>query len=699
MRESKSVAYRPDIDGLRAIAIVSVVAYHAVPELVRGGFVGVDIFFVISGFLISSIIFHETDGSRFSLLRFYARRVKRLFPALILVLVVTAVAGWYYLLPHEFRALGAQLAAGAAYVINFILEKQAGYFDVAATEKPLLHLWSLAIEEQFYIVYPALLLLIQPRSCRWTFAVLAATTIISATFSILEVPQNEAAAFYLPQYRIWELSAGGLLALGENYARQFLDSRRWVALPTRPLDVLRGLFSLTGLALVLGSAFAFNGAIVYPGAWALIPCLGALLLIAAGSANPVNRWLLSNRLLVGIGLISYPLYLWHWPLLSFAHTLGVAGDWRVRLGAVTAAVVLAIATYVFIERPILRVEGKSIAIVLFAAMWALCIVGGCIIDGFVKPRLDDWRFQDLGDAIADFQFPHGLRKQREPSGRLIEFAGQGGETTMYFGDSNIEQYWPRVERLLGETNGDRSVIFATGGGCPPIPGVPAAHLPRCNGFAESAVVLADRLGVSTVVIGALWSDYFNHSDVSGGSAGTQRAFDNLLRMIQTMRGHGMAVWIILSIPTGEELSPLAGLRRSWTGTADLIPRALDRKAFELSWSPIRSKLVEIARMTGSSVIDPMDWLCNASDCPSRTPQGFFIYKDRGHLRSSYVRDHALFVDETLPHGSGSAIKIYRVSICAKHWDTAKSGARHRQDVEEMLASTSRGKSMPSRASN
>ena len=193
------MTYRPDIDGLRAIAVLCVVAYHAMPEVVRGGFIGVDVFFVISGFLISTIIMRAKDEGRFSLLDFYARRIKRLFPALTVVLAATALLGWFYLLPHEFRALGKHLTAGAGYFINFTLKKEAGYFDVSAAEKPLLHLWSLAVEEQFYIVWPVLLLLVAGR--RRTLAVLAAITIASLASNLVAINKNAAGAFYLPQNR------------------------------------------------------------------------------------------------------------------------------------------------------------------------------------------------------------------------------------------------------------------------------------------------------------------------------------------------------------------------------------------------------------------------------------------------------------------------------------------------------------------
>jgi peptidoglycan/LPS O-acetylase OafA/YrhL len=637
MRRSNAIAYRADIDGMRAISIAAVVGFHSAPEFVPGGFIGVDVFFVISGYLISSIVFLEIDEGRFSLLNFYARRIKRLFPALLAVLMTTALAGWFYLLRFEFRDLGAQIAGAAAYVVNFVFRDQGGYFDSWAGPKPLLHLWSLSIEEQYYIFYPAILLLVRRCGNRWTSTFLFALTIISATSSILETRRHEAAAFYLTPFRLWELSAGAVLAQMEKPMVRFGG---WL---------LRGALSLIGLSLVVGSAFGLSVATFYPGVWAFIPCLGAILLIAGGDATPINRWILSNKAMVAIGLISYPLYLWHWPLLSFSNILWAGGDWRVKLGATSAATILSIATYVLIEKPVSRVEGSAVPFGLFVAMGTICIAGLCIFEGAFAARLDDPHSQNLIASIADQSLPNGWRMQREPSDRASHLAGRGADRTMYVGDSNIEQYWPRIEQLLREGNSNKSAVFVTEPGCLPIPGVFEGARPRCEGFAESAMALADKLGVSTVVIGALWPFYFNDGGAIEKSDARRRALGSLLLMIKSLRSRGMAVYIILSIPSGPGLAPRDGLRRSWTGALEIVPTSLDRHTFDERWAVSRSELIDIARATGSTIIDPMASLCNLRDCPSQTPDGLNIYRDAAHLSATYVRDRALFIDQTLLH--------------------------------------------------
>lgn len=203
--------YRPDIDGLRCFAVLSVIAFHAAPDWIGGGFVGVDIFFVISGFLISSIIFRDLQGNNFSLTEFYIRRIRRIFPALIFVLATTFILSWYLLLADEFAQLGKHMRAGALFVSNLLLWRETGYFDVAAETKPLLHLWSLGIEEQFYIFWPLLLILAHKRRIS-LLAITLLLSVVSFTLNIHGIERNSVAAFYAPYTRFWELLCGSLLA-------------------------------------------------------------------------------------------------------------------------------------------------------------------------------------------------------------------------------------------------------------------------------------------------------------------------------------------------------------------------------------------------------------------------------------------------------------------------------------------------------
>lgn len=361
--------YRPDIDGLRAVAVLSVVTFHAFPNGLKGGFIGVDIFFVISGYLISTIIFQNLEKGTFSFSEFYARRIRRIFPALILVLTTSYAFGWFALFADEYKQLGKHIAAGASFVSNFVLWKEAGYFDYSAETKPLLHLWSLGIEEQFYLIWPFLLWLAWERN----FNLLTITAVIAGVsfgLNMHGVVSNPVSTFYSPQTRFWELLCGSLLAWMMLYR-----SKAFTPLLTR-LDgwlasvvyresghadgrTLAHLVSLVGLTLLAIGFYLINKDFNFPGKWALLPMLGAVCLIAAGPHAWFNRVVLSNRLMVWFGLISFPLYLWHWPLLSFARIVeSELPSGAIRMVAILLAVTLAWLTYKLIETPI-RQGGHS----------------------------------------------------------------------------------------------------------------------------------------------------------------------------------------------------------------------------------------------------------------------------------------------------------------------------------------------------
>lgn len=354
--------YRPDIDGLRALAILPVLGFHAFPEFIKGGFIGVDVFFVISGFLISRIILENINNGKFSYAGFYARRIKRIFPALILVLLTAYALGWLILLPEERVYLGAQIAAGAGFFSNLMLWKSFGYFSPSIDKLPLMHLWSLSIEEQFYVVWPLLLWLLQKN--RYSFIYLLSFVVLfSFIANVYSVYGTTTAAFYSPLSRLWELGSGGILAhLCLNSEQPSPTHANWRA--------GSGVFFLmTGMLLIDKEKY-------FPGWWVLLPVAGTLLLIAAGSNAWINRHLLGNRMLVTIGLISYPLYLWHWPLLSFARILEEATpSCTLRIIALGLAFTMAWLTWYCIEKPAQRQQGKRIIAVLVALMLSLLGAG------------------------------------------------------------------------------------------------------------------------------------------------------------------------------------------------------------------------------------------------------------------------------------------------------------------------------------
>jgi peptidoglycan/LPS O-acetylase OafA/YrhL len=332
--------YRPDLDGLRAVAVVAVVAYHAFPEFIPGGFVGVDVFFVISGFLITGIIVDGLQRDAFSFAGFYARRIRRIFPALVIVLAACLVAGWFLLFADRYKNLGKHVAGGAGFVANILYWREAGYFDAAADTKPLLHLWSLGVEEQFYLFWPLMLVLAWRRRAN-LLGLAAAALIVSLGYNLVRIRWDLIGTFYLPHTRLWELMAGAVLAIQDKNAAPAIGRRA------------RAAASIAGFAAIVIAVLVIDRSRHFPGWWALLPVGGSCLLTAAGEDAPINRRLLSLPLIVGVGLISYPLYLWHWPLLSFARILnGATPTVMVRVALVAVACALAWITYRVLEVPI-----------------------------------------------------------------------------------------------------------------------------------------------------------------------------------------------------------------------------------------------------------------------------------------------------------------------------------------------------------
>ncbi|UVW28316.1 acyltransferase family protein [Massilia sp. H6] len=368
--------YRRDIDGLRALAVLSVVVFHAFPAWLRGGFIGVDIFFVISGFLISSIVLRELGQGSFSFAHFYARRVKRIFPALILVLACCLAFGWLALFPDEYQQLGKHVLGGAGFAANFFYWAQIGYFDTAADTKPLLHLWSLGIEEQFYILWPVIMLVAWKRRMN-LLLVAGVLALASFVVNIGGVANHASATFYSPASRAWELLLGaGLACLHARGTGAGPLSGRALAL-ARHLSP--NLLSWSGvLLLALGLALITRER-QFPGWLALLPVLAAVLLISAGPQAWFNRVVLSNRVLVWVGLISYPLYLWHWPLLSFAQIIESREPApAIRAVAVALAIVLAWLTYQVVERPLRFGAARGKVAALCALMLATAGAGAYI---------------------------------------------------------------------------------------------------------------------------------------------------------------------------------------------------------------------------------------------------------------------------------------------------------------------------------
>jgi peptidoglycan/LPS O-acetylase OafA/YrhL len=366
------IEYRPDVDGLRALAVLAVILFHAFPKMLPGGFVGVDVFFVISGYLITQIILSDLEKQQFTLANFYGRRIRRIFPALILVLIASTAAAWHLIGPDELNSFFKNVFASALFSANLMLFSETGYFDVAAHAKPLLHLWSLGIEEQFYLAWP-LVLMLTPR--RILTQVICATLLASYALNIALLKDYPSAVFYLPFTRVWELAAGALVL-------------KIPRLESRATDTL----AFIGVVLIGVSFFAFSDKTPFPGFAATAPVSGTMLLLSCKESWLNNR-IIANRAGVNVGLISYPLYLWHWPVLVFApdHKFKALTDLEKGL-AIGLTLALAFFTYKVIECPIRFAKRRFVVPPLVAAMAAIAVIG-------ILPALGYTR--KLPDGVAE----------------------------------------------------------------------------------------------------------------------------------------------------------------------------------------------------------------------------------------------------------------------------------------------------------
>lgn len=363
--------YRADIDGLRAIAVLIVVAYHTAPGWLPGGFVGVDIFFVISGYLISLIIFKSLQEKSFSLKNFYIRRIKRIFPATILVLSTFLILGWFLLLPDEYSLLGKHSAAGGAFISNFILWSESGYFDIDSFHKPLLHFWSLGIEEQYYLLWPIIIYLLWKYIREKILVIITITILASFAINVLTINNNSIEAFYSPLTRIWELLIGSSIAYLTLHVELFKNISK----------EKNNISSSLGIFLIGFCVFIYNDDIAYPGYFALLPIIAASLILLTSPHSSLNIYILGNKALVWFGLISFPLYLWHWPILSFLRIIHEDPSPVLRITAISIAILLSWLTYMYVERPIRYGDTLKKPILTLCASMFFLIISGLTIWG------------------------------------------------------------------------------------------------------------------------------------------------------------------------------------------------------------------------------------------------------------------------------------------------------------------------------
>jgi peptidoglycan/LPS O-acetylase OafA/YrhL len=568
------------------------------------------------------------------------------------VLCVACVLGWFIFLGNEFRQLGKYVAAGATFLSNVALLDDSGYFNLIGENMPLLHLWSLAVEEQFYIVWPVLFWLLWKRDIILFLAV-AGLSCLSFGLSLGPIARGSHAAFYLSQARAWEFGIGGLLALFHYSCRPVLRTHHGIIL---------GAAGLLGLGLT----FRFLNEIQpYPGIRALTPTVSAMLLIASGSGSWINRVMLSNPLLVACGRISYPLYLWHWMLFSFARVVrGEVPSGRTRLMLLLLSGLLASLTYWLVEKPLRfgpRTALKTGILVSVAAGLG-CV--GLLIEYGRLPSQSDRRpeYANLAKRVEfsqhDFDYPGSLQPFLFHGATLYRKQGRVDNLEVWFlGDSHVQQYAPRIVRLLAEhPERYRTAVFSTYGGCAPVRSLRPVDQPaRCDGVVEKELEYGMSPEISTVVVGAAWNYYFLSSGAyyvdRSGRAGFDRVYQELETTLAGFTRAGKRVFLLLDIPASPEVDPLRSFSRRFSLRAFAFEYVLgsgeSRQALVDEYGGSVLRLRAIAQNAGAQVIDPYEFLCSADKCPAVQPNGDPIYKDSDHLSASFVRDHAGFIDRVL----------------------------------------------------
>ncbi len=643
-----SYGYRPDVDGLRAVAVVSVLLFHAFPHAITGGYVGVDIFFVISGFLISSILIRETQEGRFSILRFYIRRARRIFPALLVVLLLTFLLAWFFFFPSEWRKLGAHTASGALFVSNFTLWLESGYFDSSSEFKPLLHLWSLAVEEQYYLVWPMVIYF----ASRWGQKALTVAAVsigvVSLAICVVMTERNPTVAFYFPVTRFWELLIGsGLAIFHSRYRSLSLAAESLSSRAQQWADTI----SVIALILLLLAIVGFDAQMAFPGFVAAMPVIGAALAIAAGPHAIVNRKVLSNRLMVAIGLISYPLYLWHWPALALPRIAFGDADlplaWR--LAMLTLAVIGATLTYHFVEAPIRDRSRDAKAARDAGVLWLMLLAIGAL-------GLLAWKnVLPANAAQSPLVRQIDAAQQDWSEVKTSHWSGQKAGKVLFVGDSHMQHYAPRIEHVMStqQANAISTEIIATSG-CTPFTGIERRHL-ACADFMARAYDAMLAPEVKTIVIAASWKgftqrgDYYRVGDpqqniIAPLTDETQWLLDAWQIQLAMLVKQGKKVVVLSSSPRGALVEPQKLIPRQWWQWHDPVLAPRSRASLKQVVTDVDARIALAVKNAGAEWLDPFDYFCGADTCAVMAEDGLPIFMDDSHLRARYVREYVTYLD-------------------------------------------------------
>ncbi|KTC93764.1 MULTISPECIES: acyltransferase family protein [Legionella] len=642
-----SPPYRADIDGLRAIAVLLVLVFHAFPTQLPGGFIGVDIFFVISGYLITGIIFNQLKTNNFSFLNFYVRRINRIFPVLLIVLLGFFILGWFALLANEFKAYGKFMAAAGLFSSNLALWKAGGYFDTAADLKPLLHLWSLGIEEQFYLIWPFFIWAAYKKQIN----ILALTLVffgISYFLNLKGVNTNPTAAFYLPQSRFFELLMGSLLAVSHSLKPNF--SLKSIG---KHYSLCVNTLAFAGLVCITGGVYYLNPEKVFPGNNALLPVLGTALLIAAGTETWINRKLLANRIMVGIGLISFSLYLWHWPLLSFARIMEQGMPSKIlRVGCLALSFLLAFLSYLYIEKPIRFGDKQKLKALLLLSL-SFCIIGLGLYTYYQEGFLSRTTLTRL-DPAPEFpgKLPPDIAQKAIPVGLGIS-SHRGKKTVIILGDSHAHHLLAGFFQKYPENH----ISIILGPGCPFLLGIDRKTAnPTCLSMTEQALSDKELASVKTVIFSFRMFAYnrsgFDYNsekqDWSLWYKSKRQAIDDLsfwgpalretLQLLITKHKR-----VIISYDVPELFRPInecLDSRPLYLHAHTVKNCNMPRKIVDQRQAPLRQLFAEILKeFPQVETFDPLNYFCDKKWCYAFN-NGLPLYYDDDHLSAEGSKFYA-----------------------------------------------------------
>lgn len=639
MKQQETYSYwRSDITGLRALAVLPVLIFHAWPALLPGGFVGVDVFFVISGYLISGILFRQLQrAGRIDFADFYSKRIRRIIPNLLCVLSFTAAVGWFFLAPGEYRDLGRQIYSSTFFYQNFRLLKDLGdYFAADASVQPLLHLWSLAIEEQFYIVFPLLCALVW--KLRANVKALGGVVLLVTLGSLVAclLVEDQAFRFYFPLTRFWELGVGIVL----SYAQHFGIWR-----PETQSELKRNVLSLLGGALLILSLFIVREK-NFPGVEALLPTLGALFILSASPKAFFNRFL-ALKPIVFIGLISYSLYLWHWPLIAYANIMEPQHEQWVPGVLLIVALILSVLSYRYVETPFRTIRaprGQRVAVVgLIACLLVATGFGQWLrqTEG-VRQRSSDF-LQQIESFKNDWPDRRILHNVKFGEASVLMNNKEGFPQILFVGDSHAAQYIPRILKAAEERNMTVGIIYADG--CFVVPGVVSRKNP-CKRAVESFEHIVRDSRLQHVVWIQKWGGYKNDEvttiridsgkEISFSEGGWEKAIISQKNFLEKRK---LSLHVVLDVPwdesrTENSYDPLFHISRlmleEWKGKELPLPKD---KAWLEGNIKIKENFSSIA-----TIVDPVPLHCPAGVC------NLLHYRDDDHLRASYVKDHAVWID-------------------------------------------------------